>query len=70
MTNGSLMKVESIAKCSLNTFDLHKAIIGLENQFWFLGVAVLDKSYCKSKQNCGDTLNETVETHVKILKQK
>ena len=34
--NGSLMKVESIAECSLgafcNTFDLHKAIIGLE--FW------------------------------------
>ena len=38
MTNGSLMNVESIAECSLgafcNTFDLHKAIIGLENQFW------------------------------------
>ena len=37
-TNGSLMKVESVAECSLgafcNTFDLHKAIIGLENQFW------------------------------------
>ena len=36
MTNGSLMKVESIAECSLgafsNTFDLHEAIIGLENQ--------------------------------------
>ena len=34
-TNGSLMKVESIAECSLGafckTFDLHKAIIGLEN---------------------------------------
>ena len=29
-TNGSLMKVESIAFC--NTFNLHKAIIGLENQ--------------------------------------
>ena len=31
------MKVESIAECSLgafcNTFDLHYAIIGLENQF-------------------------------------
>ena len=23
MTNGSLMKVESIAECSWNTFDLH-----------------------------------------------
>ena len=39
MTDGSLMKVESIAECSLgafcNTFDLHLAIIGLENQkFW------------------------------------
>ena len=37
-TNGSLMKIESIAKCSLgafcNTFDPHLAIIGLENQFW------------------------------------
>ena len=36
-TNDSLMKVESIAGCSLaafcNTFDLHYAIIGLEKQF-------------------------------------
>ena len=36
--NGSLMKAESIVECSLgafcNTFDLHLAIIGLENQFW------------------------------------
>ena len=35
--NGSLMKVESIAECSLgafcNTYDLHSAIIGLEKQF-------------------------------------
>ena len=31
--NGSLMKVKSIAECC-NTFDLHYAIIGLENQFW------------------------------------
>ena len=34
MTNGSLMQVESIAKCSpwtvCNTFDLHLAIICLE----------------------------------------
>ena len=39
MTNGSLMKVESIAECSLgafcNTFDLHLVIIGLKNNFWF-----------------------------------
>ena len=37
-TNGNLMKVDSIAECSLgafcNTFDLHLAIIGIENQFW------------------------------------
>ena len=37
-TNGILMKVESIAECSFgafcNTFDLHKAIIGRENQFF------------------------------------
>ena len=36
-TNGILMKAKSIAECSLgafcNTFDLHLAIIGLENQF-------------------------------------
>ena len=35
-TNGSLMKVESIAECSkrafCNTFDLHSTIIFLENQ--------------------------------------
>ena len=39
-TNGSLIKVESIAECSLgtfcNTFDLHSAIIGLENHFFGL----------------------------------
>ena len=38
MTNGSLMKVESIGECSpwniLNAFDLHQAIIDLENQIW------------------------------------
>ena len=37
-TNDSLMKVENIAECSLGVlciyFDLHKAIIGLVNQFW------------------------------------
>ena len=36
-TNCSLMKVKSIAECSLgafcNTFDLHLAIIGLEKQY-------------------------------------
>ena len=36
-TNGSLMKVKSIAECSLgafcNSFDLHLAINGLDNQF-------------------------------------
>ena len=35
-TDGSLMQVGSIAECSLgafcNIFDLHNAIIGLENQ--------------------------------------
>ena len=33
--NGSLMKVQSIAECSLgafcNTLDLHEVIIGLQN---------------------------------------
>ena len=32
------MKAESIAECSLgafcNTFDLHLAVLGLENQIW------------------------------------
>ena len=32
MTNGSLMKVESIAECS--QLDLHSTIIGLKKQFW------------------------------------
>ena len=36
-TDGTLMQMESIAECSLgafcNTFDLHLAIIGLENHF-------------------------------------
>ena len=36
-TDGSLMQVKSIAECSKgafrNTFNLHYAIIGLENQF-------------------------------------
>ena len=39
------MKVESEAFC--NTFDLLKAIIGVENQFLvFLRVAVLHRFYC------------------------
>ena len=37
-TNGGLMKVEIVAECSLgalcNTFDLHKAIIGLKYHFF------------------------------------
>ena len=49
-TNGSLMKVKSIAECFgafCNTFDLNLAIIGLENQFLvFLRVAILDRLYC------------------------
>ena len=51
MTNGSLLKVESIAECSkgafCNTSDLHQATIGLENQFLvFLKVDVLHRLYC------------------------
>ena len=38
------MKVERIAECSY--FDLHKAIIGLENQrFVFLRMVVLHRFY-------------------------
>ena len=45
MTNGSLMKVKSIAFC--NAFDLHyTAIISLEKQFLvFLRVAILHGFY-------------------------
>ena len=39
------MKVESIPECSL-TFDLHKAVIGLENLCPFFIVAVLHMMYC------------------------
>ena len=44
MTNGSLMKARG-AFCK--PFDLHKVIIGLENQFSvFFRVGVLHKFYC------------------------
>ena len=51
MTNCGLMKVNSIAEYSLgafcNTFDMHKAIVGIENQFSVvLIVAVLHNFYC------------------------
>ena len=54
ITNGSLMKVESIEECSrrgiLQYFDLHYAIIGLENQsLVFFRVAVLHRFYCRRK---------------------
>ena len=50
-TNGNLMKVKSIAECSLgafcNTLDLQELIISLENQFLvLLRVAILDRFYC------------------------
>ena len=51
MTNGSLMKVKSIAECSpgafCNTFDLHLGVLGLENQFSvILRVVVLHRFSC------------------------
>ena len=47
MTNGSLMKVLEHFANVCNTIDLHKVIIGLENQFpAFLRVAVLYRFYC------------------------
>ena len=46
MTNCSLMKVESIAECP-NTFDLHQAIIGRENQSL---VFFLSSAYCRANQ--------------------
>ena len=43
MTNGSLIKVESVAECPhgafCNTFDLHSVIIDLENQFLVLSLS-------------------------------
>ena len=37
-TDGSVMQVESIEECSFgafcNSFNLHLAIISLENEFW------------------------------------
>ena len=50
MTKGSLMKVESIAECSIgaffNTSDMYLAMIGLENQFSFYSAAVLHRFHC------------------------
>ena len=44
MTNGSFMKVESIAE-----YSLHLSIIGIENQFLvFLRVIVLHRFYCNT----------------------
>ena len=59
-TNGSLMKVESIAECSLgafcNTFDLHLAISGLENQclVFLSGRFRQDLLYASSLKNSVD----------------
>ena len=45
-TNGSLMKVKSIAKVC-NTFILHYAIVCIENQFWdFFLSDSLCRFYC------------------------
>ena len=55
MTNcGSLMKVDCIAEFC-NAFDLHYAILGLENQLSlvFLRVAVLDRFYCTMQSQVG-----------------
>ena len=51
MTNGSLMKIEGLQNAPHGafciTFDLHIAIICLEDQFFvFLREAVLDRFYC------------------------
>ena len=41
--------IPDISDMSCNSFDLHKVIIGLENQFLVsLGVAALDRFYCTS----------------------
>ena len=50
MEHGSLMQVKVLQNAPLgafcNTFDLHLAIIGLENKFLvYLRVAILDRFY-------------------------
>ena len=77
MTNGSLMKVKSIAEFSLlehsailltciKPLFLHKAIISLENQFMvFLRVAVLHKFYCNKKVN-NKGAEQTARNHMQI----
>ena len=60
MTNGSLMKVESIAECLFcNTFDPHLAITGSYKPiFGLLRVAVSHRFYCS--MNCfGESQLET-----------
>ena len=67
-TNGSLMKVVSIAECSLgafcNTFDLHEVIIDLEPKFfvfleWSLktGFTV----FTKAERLCDNLQNKTTK---------
>ena len=55
-TDGSLMEVESIAECSLGafciTFDLHLAIIGLENQYLVLFEWPLKTGFTVSLHSC------------------
>ena len=48
------LKAESIERGAFcSTFDLHQAIIGLENQFLvFLRVAILHRFYCKLFSIC------------------
>ena len=66
MSNGSLMKVESIAE--YNTFDLRLAIIGLENQFSvFLRVVALH-SFFIAKQISLLTLLNGENSNLKCIK--
>ena len=59
MTNGSLMKVESIAECSEHSDTLLTCIKRLENQL----VAVLHRFYCTSFQDIISLIYLTYETN-------
>ena len=51
------MQIERIAEC--NTFDLHYAIIGLENQILvFLRVAILDKFCCTLQSAASEDMDQ------------
>ena len=72
--NCSLMKVESIAECSIeafcNTFDLHLAIIGLKTNFCLLFEWPLKTGFTVYKNVNDERLDHKIETRqlMKLVK--